>query len=210
MRGLSRLAAALALTGALGAAPGAKDAAVDDPALLSYVQGLEQRLAAASGEGPLKVRVTLSDESYARLLPPRTLSISRALFARLENEAELAGLLAHIRAHGKSPAPLAPCSLASARPAPAERRESEMRATQAAVGTLKRVGYDPSALLDLLSKLAYEHPGWAAAIVPDDVLRLRTALEKESLPPRGYVTDSSEFIKQHAKLAPPARAAVRK
>jgi hypothetical protein len=54
--------------------------------------------------------------------------------------------------------------------------------------------------LDLFSKLAYEHPAWAKAIVPDDLLALRTKTEAEAVPPGGFRVDSSDFVEVHALL----------
>ena len=65
---------------------------------------------------------------------------------------------------------------------------------------LKAAGYDPAAVLDILSKLAYEHPAWAKAIVPDDLLSFRVELEGEAVPPGGYRIGSSEFAAAHTLL----------
>jgi hypothetical protein len=81
-----------------------------------------------------------------------------------------------------------------------EGRESELEATKTAVNILKFAGYEPSAVLDLFSKLAYEHPEWAGAIVPDDLLNLSAVLESEVPPEPGYVIDSSDFVQHHARI----------
>ena len=59
---------------------------------------------------------------------------------------------------------------------------------------------DPAGVLDLFSKLAYEHPAWANAIVPKDLLELRVRTEAEDVPQGGYRIESSEFHQQHAML----------
>jgi hypothetical protein len=135
------------------------------------------------------------------------------LLERIENEAELAGLLAHQRAHARgvriATAPkqglevrLPMCVLASpfTLGRSDETREPEQQATAAAINNLKAAGYEPSAILDLLSKLVYEQPVWAKAIPPEDLLRFRATLETETPPAKGYVIDSSEFVQQHVKL----------
>lgn len=66
---------------------------------------------------------------------------------------------------------------------------------------LKVAGYEPSAVLDLFSKLAYEHPVLANAIVPDDLLNLRAIVESEVPPEAGYLIDSSNFVRHHAKMS---------
>jgi predicted Zn-dependent protease len=78
-----------------------RDGSISDPAVLGYVQELESRLAAVTGTTGLIVHITLSSKSYARLFPNGVLYISGDLYERLENEAELAGLLAHQLAHAK-------------------------------------------------------------------------------------------------------------
>jgi hypothetical protein len=65
---------------------------------------------------------------------------------------------------------------------------------------VKAAGYDPAGLLDLFSKLAYEHPAWAPAIVPEDLLRRRGAIESEVRPPGGYRVNTNEFFEFHDEL----------
>ncbi len=85
--------------------------------------------------------------------------------------------------------------------------ESERLATEQAIGYMKASGYDPSALLDLFSKIAYEHPPWSKAIVAEDLLSLRVALEAEAEPVNGYAIDGSGFAEFHGRLpAQPGRS----
>lgn len=80
-------------------------------------------------------------------------------------------------------------------------RESEYRANAVATGYLKAAGYDPAGVLDLFSRLAYDHPMWARAIVPEDLLRLRAGIEAETAPPGGYIIDSSRFVRMQVGVA---------
>ncbi|MGA2588552.1 MAG: hypothetical protein ABSH32_01430, partial [Bryobacteraceae bacterium] len=80
------------------------------------------------------------------------------------------------------------------------RRNQEQRANAQALGYLKAAGYDPEGLLDLFSKLAYEHPAWAQAIVSEDLLSQRSAIESEEPPPGGYRVNTSEFSEQQDNL----------
>ena len=180
-----------------------KDGRIDDPQIAGYLQRIENRIALAIAAKPLEIRLTRSSNLYATLLPHEVLYISGGLLERIESEAELAGLLAHQMAHAQRNS-LPACVLASQlKPKgwSGEARESELQATAGAVEDLKAAGYEPSAVLDFFSKLAYEHPVWAKAILPEDLLNLRAALDAESLPSKGYLTDSSEFARQRAKLA---------
>jgi predicted Zn-dependent protease len=79
-------------------------------------------------------------------------------------------------------------------------RDGESQATAAAVDTLRRAGYEPTAVLEFLTKLSYEHPFWSKAIATEDLLNLRAMIEPQAAPPDGYEITSSEFIEQHARL----------
>jgi predicted Zn-dependent protease len=190
------------------------DGKIDSPALIRYLQRLENKLASAVGAAPAEVRLTRSPDLYVSVPADRILYISGGLLQRIENEAELAGLLAHELAHAQAERAAAPegpangisregCVLQS-KPAPAgneNARQRELQATTAALGYLKAAGYDPAGVLDLFSKLAYDHPVWAKAIVPEDLLALRVKTEAEAVPPGGYRIGSSEFVQAHALLS---------
>jgi predicted Zn-dependent protease len=201
----------------LGSRPGRdleqSDGKIDDPTIIRYLQRLENKLASAVGVPPAEVRITRSSDLYVSMPAEGVLYISGGLLRRIENEAELAGLLAHELAHAQAERAATPerqgtgtvrvgCVLQS-KLAPAgneNARERELQATTAAIGYLKAAGYDPASVLDLFSKLAYEHPVWAKAIVPEDLLALRVKTEAEGMPAGGYRVGSSEFVQAHAML----------
>ena len=193
---------------------------INDPPIIEYLQRIENRIAIAAGVKPLEVRLTRNEMSSAVLLPNGVLYLSSALLEQLRSEAELAGLLAHELAHGPwetSPTTHAtismlmpPCVLSSPAMMPAgwiaagwikDRLEREQQATAAAVKTLETAGYDPEAVLELLSKLSYNNPAWSKAIVSDDLLDLRAPLEAAVPPADGYLIDGSEFLQMHGRLA---------
>lgn len=174
-----------------------RDGRIDDPAIIPTLQRLESAIASAIGAAPAEVRLTRSFDPYASRLPGGVLYLSAGLLERIENEAELAGLFAHDLAHAREDS----CVLASPRaPQDADARETERRATATAISYLKAAGYDPAGVLDLLSKLSYEHPAWARAILTEDLLELRAGMEADALPPGEYRIDSSEFQRAHALL----------
>jgi hypothetical protein len=173
---------------------------------LSYVQQTEDRVAAAVGVMPYEIRITGGSEWYGFLLPQRILYVSAGLLEHVSSEAELAGLLAHELGHELNPRATTEkfqqCALAAGYlPVRRKLRESELLATQRAIGYMKASRYDPSALLDLFSKISYENHLWSKAIVVEDLLTLRVALEAESEPVGGYAIDGSEFVRFQAKLA---------
>ncbi|HEY1218741.1 MAG: M48 family metalloprotease [Bryobacteraceae bacterium] len=187
-----------------------RDGKIDNPIVIRYLQRLENRIASATGAPPAEIRLTRSPDLYVSLPDTRVLYISAGLLQRIESEAELAGLLAHELAHaqaataeGQGTGILREGCVLQSKLAPAgnqNAREREMQATTAATGYLKAAGYDPAGVLDLFSKLAYEHPDWAKAIVPEDLLALRAKTEAEAMPPGGYRIGSSDFEQAHAIL----------
>ena len=168
-----------------------------------YVQRIEDRIAAAAGIKPNEIRITWGKEWYGFLVPDRRLYLSIGLLERVSSEGELAGLLSHELAHA-NPKPgveFQQCALAAGYlPVQRNPRASEGLATQRAIGYMKASGFDPSAMLDVFSKIAYENQRWSKAIVAEDLLKLRVALEAEPEPAGGYAIDGSEFAKFHAKL----------
>jgi predicted Zn-dependent protease len=192
-----------------------RDGKLDDSGIIAYVQRVSNRVAGAAGVKALEIRVTRSSLEYVHLLPAGTLFISGSLLERIQSEAELAGLIAHELAHGSGfvtlpsnggsiPIVAGACVLASPVGGmffAGVLRDGEIRATATAVDTLQRAGYDPTAMLELLSKLSYEHPAWSKAIVADDLLSIRATVEPQAVPAGGYELTSSEFIDQRARLA---------
>jgi predicted Zn-dependent protease len=178
-----------------------KDPPVDF--LGDYVQRVEDRIAGAAGVKPNEIRITWGAKWYGFLVPDRRLYLSVGLLGRLSSEGELAGLLSHELAHAnpKLGAEFQQCALAAGYlPVQRNPRASEGLATQRAIGYMKASGFDPSAMLDVFSKIAYENQRWSKAIVAEDLLKLRVALEAEPEPAGGYAIDGSEFAKFHAKL----------
>jgi hypothetical protein len=168
-----------------------------------YVQRIEDRIAGASGVKPNEIRITWGTEWYAFLVPDRRLYLSKGLLGRVSSEGELAGLLSHELAHANPKLGLEfqQCALAVGYlPVQRSPRASEGLARQRAIGYMKSSGFDPSAMLDVVSKIAYENQRWSKAIVAEDLLKLRVALEAEPGPAGGYAIDGSEFAKFHAKL----------
>jgi len=169
-----------------------------------YVQRVEDRIAAAAGVKPNEIRITWGTEWYGFLVPDRRLYLSLGLLGRVSSEGELAGLLSHELAHANPKLGLGfqQCALAAGY-LPVERnpRASEGLATRRAIGYMRASGFDPSAMLDVFSKIAYENQRWSKAIAAEDLLKLRVALEAEPEPSGGYAADSSEFVKFRAQVA---------
>jgi predicted Zn-dependent protease len=178
-----------------------KDGSLNNAPVLTYVQQLADRLSAAASVPAVRVLLTRATGEYFSVSSRRVLYLSAGLFARTEDEAEFAGILAHGLAHLTLSD--GACILDPLRPPDwsADRRALERQATELAVSYLKSAGFDPTSLLSLLSKLAYEHPVWAKAIRSEDLAQLRAVLENEDMPPQGYRLDSSDFAGIHAIVA---------
>jgi beta-barrel assembly-enhancing protease len=192
-----------------------RDGRIDDPRISRYLSSVGGRLATATGRQPIGIRLTRSSDRYAALLPNSVLYRSGALLHYIQSEAELAGLIAHQMSHAgrmaasHSQQPQSPvvhsgeCAAASPKLSPWANilRERERQANTEAIGFLRAAGYDPAGVLDLFSRLAYEHPAWAPAIVPEDLLFLRGEVEAGAVPESGYTIDSSSFLEMKASLA---------
>jgi len=182
-----------------------RDGRIEDLETIAYLHRIETAL---TGQRPLELRLTYGLEPYARLLPNDVLYVAGCLLDRIQTEAELAGLLAHELAHTRqTPAPgpnFGACVLNS--PMVPQKwsegmRDREQQATSEAIVVLRKAGYDPTGVLDLLSKLAYENPMWGRGIVAEDLLQIRNDIEKEPTPHAGYRMDTSAFRQMKERLA---------
>ena len=133
-----------------------------------YVQRVEDRIAGAAGVKPNEIRITWGNKWYGFLVPDRRLYLSVGLLGRVSSEGELAGLLSHELAHAnpKLGVEFEQCALAAGYlPVQRNPRTSEGLAMQRAIGYMKASGFDPSAMLDVFSKISYENQRWSKAIV---------------------------------------------
>ncbi len=136
----------------------------EDPALRDYVRSVGMRLlrndARRATREDWRFLVVDTDEPGAWALAGRTIYVSRGLLAHLGSEAELAGVLAHEIAHvhaGHTTRSL----FHAARKAPALDasaddeldRDEERQADRMAVQLLADAGYDPRAMLSMLTRL---------------------------------------------------------
>jgi hypothetical protein len=192
-----------------------KDGAIDDQAIVGYLQSLGSRISAVAGAKALEIRVTHGPSEYALLLPNGDLVISGGLLERIENEASLAGLLAHEIVHSQrsEKKTLTPTGVPLHRPLcvfgvplislawSGEMHEEESQVMALAVSILTQGGFDPLPGLELLSKLVYEHPSWGKAIPTEDILSLRAAAESKDPPTGGYTIDTSSFQQNQEAIA---------
>lgn len=150
----------------------------DDAALQRYVQGVADRLAAASSlavGNEQSPRVVIADRDGTYATSGSRIVIGRPTIERLGSEAELAGVVAHELAHVEGHH--AVVSLFGPPPADddvAMRRDAEAIADERAVELLARAGYAPGAMARALAAVLDgeddEHPLRADRIARTRVL----------------------------------------
>jgi predicted Zn-dependent protease len=148
----------------------------------------------------------------ASAFPGGFLFLNSGLIAKAENEAELAGVIAHLTAHIKDRNFVRDTSTAGARvfimggwsglcarwpeagPRPrsmqAELARFEKQADEHAIAYLESAGYDPSAMLDFFSRLVYEHPELSPTA---ELVALRNYLDERLAPSPRLLITTSEF-----------------
>lgn len=153
----------------------------DDHRLIGYLSGLIQRLSAASGKPADEYRLTILDTPVVNAFasPGGYIYVTRGLLALANDEAEIAGVLAHELGHlqarhsakrqvaaerktflGGILASLADSSYladslrrGSARSIAAYSRDQELEADKAGMGIAAKTQYDPTASVTFLSSL---------------------------------------------------------
>ena len=139
----------------------------DDPALRTYVQGVATRLARVSNGGATpRVMIGDHDETYATA--GRRIVIARTTIAKLESEAELAGIVAHELAHIEARHVMVSLFGRPESDSTVHRRDAEAIADERAVVLLERAGYAPTAMATALAAVLGddddEHPPRAERI----------------------------------------------
>jgi predicted Zn-dependent protease len=161
------------------------------PAIDSYLDRMGHKLGAAG-----TVRLVKDDAVRATPLASGNIEISSALFARVQNEAELAGVLAHRIAHMAQKTPCVRYSYAKTENT--HDREYERFADRAAVEALIKAGYDPFAMLNFFSRYRHEDTELTRGFSAEDLLIERLQLEATDHPLRDAVVDTPEFARLHA------------
>lgn len=203
---------------------------VNDPVVTAYVNRIGQSLVRNAGaQVPLTVKVIDSNAVNALSLPNGFLYVNAGLILAADEEAELAGIMAHEVAH------IAACHtarhwLSAERPDPPFppttvgvdattalfgiarfSRGLEAEADYLGIQYMYRAGYDPSALVSYFGKIkAMENPPWKPGAVarafeshPQNPNRAEKSEDEiRSILPStaGYVVTSSGFDEVKARL----------
>ena len=144
---------------------GASDLAYDDPKLEAYVDGVARRVAAAAELGrDVHVRLVDGQSDGAAAMGGDIVYVDRRLLARLDSEAELAGLLAHEITHlvaGHTEDALRPDVEGGVPEAERLRRrqDDEALADERAVEIAARAGYAPEGVLAMMRAVERDDDG---------------------------------------------------
>jgi predicted Zn-dependent protease len=149
-----------------------------------------------------EVRFVNDADVRAAALPGDRAEVSTGLFARLQNEAELAGVVAHELAHG---AAATGCirfvHVAEPREKePRDAREHERKADEAAIPVLIKAGYDPTAMLNFFSRYRREGEKLSTAYSAEDLLIEKLQIEATDHPLKDAIVNTPEFERVHESV----------
>jgi predicted Zn-dependent protease len=170
---------------------------LNDPVVTGYVERIGEKL----GPG-VAITITVDKEPRAAVFHSDGVRITTAMIAGAQNEAELAGILAHEIAHYRSRAEKAPeedeasglcLRFAAHEPEFPDGLGWEHGADQAAIAMLTKAGYDPSAMLKYFSTLRHSSTELPRVFSAADVLLERLELEATDHPMKDPVVDRPEF-----------------
>jgi predicted Zn-dependent protease len=177
---------------------------LDDPAAAEYVQKLAGRLASGATAPPrISVKIAVAGGPQAAAFPGGFLFLSAALIARIQTEAELAAVLAHLIAHVTRPLTAFPaagsvpiiavdsgvCSRFAGEPflrllSPTAQSSYEQAADLLGMDYVAKAGYDPSGIADVLE---------IVSPAGSDRATLKAKADELSATRSDYVVTSSEF-----------------
>jgi predicted Zn-dependent protease len=149
-----------------------------------------------------EVRFAETPEITASILPGGRIVISAGLFARLQNEAALAGVLAHEIAHlsaGTTCLRFVKAQNTAAADVQND-REHEREADDTAIRTLIKAGYDPMAMLDFFSKYRRETADLPTAFSAEDLLIEKLQIEATDHPLKGVILNTPDFDRVHGSM----------
>src|SRR5665213_4358852 len=121
-----------------------------------------------------------------------------AASSRLQNEAELAGVLAHQVAHMSAGTEC--IRFLHSEDKREEDRQQERAADEAAIPALIKAGYDPAAMLQFFSKYRREGADLPKAFSAEDLLIEKLQIEATDHPLKDALVNTSEFDRLRATV----------
>ena len=144
--------------------------------------------------------VTEPPEPRAAVWPDGTLHITSGLIAGAQNEAELAGILAHDIAHSRLGEVCNRFIVIDTDRVQSSAKAAEREADQAAILMLVKAGYDPAGMLRYFSRIRHAEPNLPAVFSAEDILLEKLQLEATDHPLKDPVVDTEEFRTVRGRL----------
>ncbi|MGD1069241.1 MAG: M48 family metalloprotease [Bryobacteraceae bacterium] len=161
----------------------------------SYADRLCRKLSTHGG-----VQIIVDSDVRAGTLPGGRIYLTAGLFARAQNEAELAGVMAHEIAHA---AARTDCiRFVHGNSQRADDLPKERQADQAAIRMLTKARYDPLAMLAFFSKHRREGINLPVGYSAEDLLLEKLQLEATDHPLQDPIVDTPEFDHVHSLIRP--------
>ena len=149
-----------------------------------------------------EVRFVNDADVRAAALPGDRVEISTGLFARVQNEAELAGVIAHELAHRAAGTHcirfLHVVGLHEA--GNQDDRPNEAKADQTAIQALTKAGYNPMAMLEFFSKYRRAGTDLPQNYSAEDLLLEKLELEATDHPLKDVILNTPEFDRVHESV----------
>jgi beta-barrel assembly-enhancing protease len=165
-----------------------------DQATVDYLSRVGHKISRSA-----EVRFVNDTDVRATALPGDRVEVSTGLFARLQNEAELAGVIAHELAHR---AAATQCirfvhirGLHEA--GNQDDRPNEAKADQTAIQVLTKAGYNPMAMLEFFSKYRRAATDLPQNYSAEDLLLEKLELEATDHPLKDVILNTPEFERFH-------------
>ena len=209
----------LALGHAMEARVAAQAPPLQDARATAYIEAIFIRLRAQSPVvHPMTLHVRRSEEAFAEALPGGSVYLSTGFIRSLQDESELAGVLAHELAHyevgfahansGAMPTVMLGClfgksAIAAFSGLSDALRDTELRANVAALKYVRAAGYDPAGLLAFEFRRLYVRPALQRVLPAEDLIPLQQEIERETLT-RELVMNTSEFQEIREAMEPAA------
>lgn len=144
------------------------------------------------------IRVVADSDLRAGTLPGGESYVSTGLFARVQNEAEWAGVIAHQLAHSAAGTDcIRYVHIGRHDTEQQNDREHEAAADKIAIRMLAKAGYQPMAMLDFFSRYRREGKDLPKACSARDLLMEKLEMEDTGHPLTDAVLNTPEFERVH-------------
>jgi predicted Zn-dependent protease len=145
-----------------------------------------------------EVRFVNDPDVRATALPGDRVEVSTGLFTRLQNEAELAGIIAHELAHrAQGTECIRFVHVGPHEAGNQDDRPNEAKADQSAIQAVTKAGYNPMAMLEFFSKYRRAGTDLPQNYSAEDLLLEKLELEATDHPLKDVILNTPEFDRIH-------------